>query len=134
MFEKLLRRRTEKAETEKGRTGRLGEEKAARYLKKSGCRVLERNVLFRGGELDIVARDGGVLVFVEVKTRAEGALVTGAEAVDRGKARRTIRAARMYLAAHPEETGPARFDVIAVDGGRVTHIKNAFDMDYPYGR
>ena len=134
MFERLFARRSEKPETDERRTGRRGEEAAARYLKKKGYRILDRNVLFRGGELDIVARDGGVLVFAEVKTRAEGAMVPATEAVDRAKAYRTIRAAGMYLAAHPEETGPARFDVIAIDGGRITHVENAFDAKYPYRR
>ena len=134
MFEFLRRKGPEKPETEKRRAGRLGEEAAARYLKKKGYRILARNVLYKGGELDIVARNGKALVFVEVKARAEGAMVPATQAVDRAKARRVIRAAKIYLAEHPEETGPARFDVVAIDGENVTHMEGAFDAEYPFRR
>lgn len=96
-------------------TGRLGELEAARFLERNGYRILERNFRCRSGEIDIIARQGDTLVFVEVKTRAGEAFGSPEESVGGGKQRRMALAASYYL----EKTGchdtDARFDVVAVE-------------------
>jgi putative endonuclease len=91
--------------------------------------LLERNWRCADGELDIVAVDGDVLVFVEVKTRSTLAFGDPAEAVDRAKSARLRRLAVRWLAAHPEQWWPeVRFDVVAVvrlapGGPSVRHLR-----------
>ena len=104
-------------------TGWLGESRAARYLKKQGMRVEARR--FRGGrgEIDLVARDGSTLVFVEVKTREKGRLGDGAKAVDADKRRRLRSAAQAYLTVHPAQD--VRFDVIEITAAGLRHIRGA---------
>lgn len=100
---------------------------AAKYLEGAGYRILARNFRSRTGEIDIVARDGEYLVFVEVKYRADGACGSPLEAVDYRKQQSIIRTARFYLLAHGFGTETAcRFDVVAVEGERVTLLQNAF--------
>ena len=95
-------------------TGRRGEEAAARYLAARGMRILHRNWRCRLGELDIVAEDGGTLVFVEVRTRrAAGRYGTAAESVDARKLRRIAAAAQVYLASAGKPSAAVRFDVAA---------------------
>lgn len=103
--------------------GWLGESRAARYLKKQGMRVEARR--FRGGrgEIDLVAREGSTLVFVEVKAREKGRLGDGAKAVDADKRRRLRSAAQAYLAAHPADS--VRFDVIEITAAGLRHIRSA---------
>ncbi len=101
------------------------------YSKKTSLRILDRNVRYRDGELDIVALDGGTTVFVEVKRRRDAALGEPAEAVTRTKRLRVVRAARRWLAAHPGRGRSVRFDVVAIVGDppAATWIKGAFDAD-----
>jgi putative endonuclease len=110
--------------------GRFGEETAARHLERAGLVILDRNWRCVSGELDIVARDGGCLVFCEVKTRSSVAFGTPAEAVGPVKAARIRRLAASWLDGHPQGGAPVRFDVVAVtreDGGlRVEHLRAAF--------
>lgn len=114
--------------------GVWGEDRAEKYLKKKGWRIIGRNVRYKCGELDIVATDGDEVVFVEVKARKSGNMVTAAEAVDRAKARRLIRAANIYLQENGLTDRRARFDVIAIDGENIGHIVSAFDTEYPRKR
>lgn len=110
--------------------GRASEEAAARFLRRRGFVVLERNVRFRAGEIDIVASRAGVLVFVEVKAKAGGGFGAPEEMVTAAKRRRLTLLARWYLARKGWEDRSARFDVVAVtwEGGRplVRHIPDAF--------
>jgi putative endonuclease len=110
--------------------GRFGEETAARHLERRGLVILDRNWRCASGELDIVARDGGCLVFCEVKTRSSAAFGGPAEAVGRAKAARIRRLAATWLNDHPQGGCPVRFDVVAVtrSGGslRVEHLRAAF--------
>lgn len=120
-------------------TGALGERLAARYLRRRFYRILAQNRHFGHNELDLVARKGDYIAFVEVKTRtvkdmAELDATRPSLAVDMGKRRRTIAAARRYLAAYPTALCP-RMDVIEVYLTRtekpkvlkIHHIKGAFD-------
>ena len=110
--------------------GRAGEDEAARFLEERGLRVLGRNVRSGGGELDIVADDGGAVVFVEVKWRRDAARGAPAEAVTSAKRRKLLSAARGWLAENPSGSArEVRFDVVAIDGGAgtVEWIRGAFD-------
>jgi putative endonuclease len=115
----------------KDAVGRFGEQLAAEALVGAGLVVLERNWRCPDGELDIVATEGPVLVFVEVKTRSTLAYGDPAEAVNRAKAARLRRLAVRWLAAHPDQHWPElRFDVVAVvrrapGGPTVRHLRGA---------
>ena len=93
--------------------GDRGENVAARYLRNQGYRIIERNVRSEAGEIDIVARDGRVLVFVEVKTRAYDDPAPE-DQVNAVKQRRLTRAAKSYLTRYGTPQPAARFDVVAV--------------------
>lgn len=114
--------------------GATGETIAVRELRRRGYRVLARNVRTRGGELDVVARDGKTLCFVEIKARRSTTFGLPQEAVTREKQRHLIRAAQWYLKAKRLTGVPARFDVVAVlfgpDGGapQIEVIPNAFEV------
>ena len=113
--------------------GAWGEEQAARYLRRRGWRIVERNYRVRQGEIDLIAEKRGVLAFVEVKLRKDDAFAEAREFVTAAKQQRVMTAASLYLAAHESEAQP-RFDVIEVYAPagektvfpRITHIENAF--------
>lgn len=112
--------------------GRTAEDVAARHLERIGLRVLERNVRSRQGELDLVCRDGDVVVFVEVKCRRATWGDGPAAAVSWQKQRRLARLALAYLKRHGLSGSRCRFDVVAVTleaSGRhhVRHLPGAFD-------
>ena len=112
--------------------GRSGEDRAAKYLAAEGYTILERNVTAPQGELDLIALDGGTLVFVEVKTRTSEAYGAPELAVDRRKQERMVKAALGYLKRKKLHQMPCRFDVVAIsgaDGDMVELIRNAFEMD-----
>jgi putative endonuclease len=103
--------------------GRFGEAFAARWLRRRGFRILARNWRCRQGELDLVARRGRTLVFVEVKTRRFTGLWSPELAVDHRKIERLRRAAERYLAAQRWRGWcRVRFDVVAVSVGRGTAV------------
>ncbi|MDG6104464.1 YraN family protein [Dactylosporangium aurantiacum] len=111
--------------------GRFGERLAVRHLIARGLVVLDRNWRCPSGELDVVARDGPLLVFVEVKTRRGGRFGAPAEAVDARKAVRLRRLAARWLAEHAGGRHPqVRFDVVSIllGGGTVgvEHLRGAF--------
>ena len=118
---------------ERARTGRDGEDLALRALEARGLKLLERNYRVargpsrRGGEIDLILRDrDGTLVFVEVRSRQRGSAGGAAASVSPSKRARLVYAAQSYL-ARLERVPPCRFDVVAVDGGRVQWLKAAFD-------
>jgi putative endonuclease len=114
-------------------TGRQGESLAAEFLVKQRYVIVEYNYRKPYGEVDIIARDGGTLVFIEVKTRKSSGFGSAFEAVDGRKQRRLSRIAQEYLQSRGLLGSPARFDVVAIrlDGDNrpvtIDHIKNAFD-------
>jgi len=112
--------------------GDRGENLAARELRNKGYRILLRNFRCVMGEIDIIARDGKTLVFVEVKTRADEDSVTPEEQINPHKMHRCTKAAKFYLSRYGQPQPPARFDVVAVvwPNGRapsIRHIENAFE-------
>jgi len=116
-------------------TGLTGEEAAARFLTRSGYEILDKNVRTRAGEIDLVAREGKTLVFVEVKTRRDVAEGDPPQAgVNTRKQNRLGKLASGYLKLKRIRQTPCRFDVVAVifnDEGAVKairHIPNAFSV------
>ena len=115
------------------RLGALGEREAARWLRRHGYKILARNWRYRHGELDLVARERRILVFVEVKTRRTTSPYPPELAVNTRKARCIHRTARAYIRRHPfRHWHSFRFDVVAVTvdpGDRVVqmrHLQDAF--------
>ncbi len=105
-----------------------GERLAARHYRLRGYRILGANVRAGGYEVDLIARRGRRLVFVEVKERARSSHGGAVGAVDREKRRRVRRAAASWLQAHPESAGlEIRFEVAAVTDGRVERLDFADD-------
>jgi putative endonuclease len=94
--------------------GRLGEDLGVEWLRANGFQIVERNVEFKTGEIDVVAREGETLCFIEIKARSTDTYGTAVEAVPAKKQRRVTRAATFYLARNPTED-PCRFDVLAMD-------------------
>ncbi|WP_415067740.1 YraN family protein [Lacrimispora sp.] len=107
--------------------GNQFEEMAASYLQGAGYEILERNYRDRLGEIDIVARDGRYLVFIEVKYRTSSEKGDPAEAVHSRKQRRIRNGARGYLYCHGlGEDVACRFDVVAILGHEIRLIQDAF--------
>ena len=112
--------------------GRAAEEAAAAFLRAAGLTVVERNVRFREGEIDLVCRDDGAVVFVEVKCRRAGWDAAPAAAVSWHKQRRLTRLAQHYLRWRRLDGARCRFDVVSVTldargGLAVRHVRSAFD-------
>jgi putative endonuclease len=110
--------------------GRLGEDEAVRWLAAQGFEIVARNVVNHGGEIDLVAREGAYLCFIEIKARASDRFGPAIAAVDARKQRRISRAAALYIASHKLHREPCRFDVLGLDrdgsGWRYTLVRNAF--------
>lgn len=112
--------------------GQFGEEQAARYLRRRFYSIVERNFRCRFGEIDLIARRGGILAFVEVKLRKDDAHGEAREFVTAAKQQRLRAAAELWLSQNETELQP-RFDVIEVyapngENGpvKIRHIENAF--------
>lgn len=117
-------------------TGQAAEEAAAAALARAGLRVVERNVRFALGEIDLVCRDGDVWVFVEVKCRRARWGDTPAAAVSWRKQDRLTRLASLYLSRRRLGEPRCRFDVVAVTIGArgspvVEHLRDAFPATRP---
>lgn len=115
----------EKSKTARAR-GAAGEEQAAQYIIAQGMELLERNFTVRGGEIDLIARDGAYIVFIEVKKRESAYAGLGREAVNLKKQRFICRTAMQYLMKNGLMNSFVRFDVIEIQSGQITQIKNAF--------
>ena len=117
--------------------GKAGEDLACGELERRGYAIVARRYRRRGGELDIIARDGQTLVFVEVKARDSREFGEAAEAVTGLKRRRMVRLALDYVARHHLQDYPCRFDVVSIhlDEGRaaVEVFTNAFDVAGGWG-
>jgi putative endonuclease len=111
--------------------GHIGEQAAARFLKRHGYTIVEHNYRCRAGEVDLIALDGSVVVFVEVKTRADPDEAAPFEAVTLPKQQRITRAAQYYLSTHRLFDRDVRFDVVGVwwDGrtARCELVRAAFE-------
>ena len=96
--------------------GKTGENLAVEELERRGYAILDRRYRTRRGEIDIVARDGDTIVFVEVRARARAERGTAAESVTAAKQRQLVSMAVDYLARNRLTDRPCRFDVVAIDG------------------
>ena len=105
--------------------GARAEEQAARFLAGRGLKILARNYRCRGGEIDLVCRDGAILVFVEVRLRTNRDFGGAAASITPAKQRRITLAANHYLAGKPLPA--CRFDAVLLDGAGIDWIRNAFD-------
>ncbi len=119
-------------ESQKQILGKEGERIAERYLKKKGYRLVERNYRCPVGELDLIALDRRVIVFVEVKTRTDDRFGGPLESVHWRKQQKMIKAAQFFLSQQRLHQREARFDVIGISfvdrEPVVEHIQNAFDF------
>jgi len=112
--------------------GKQGEKIAAAFLRGSGCQILAKNFKApRGGEVDIIAQDGKLLLFVEVKTRRADTKIRPLDAVNRDKQRLIERGANAWLRRLGTRELPWRFDVIEIyleDGAKpkINHVRDAF--------
>ena len=111
--------------------GRAGEDTAVETLTRAGYKVLERNYRSLVGEIDIIAEEGGCLVFVEVKKRNSPAYGDPLLAVDAAKRRHIIRSAMFYLKDHKCFDRKVRFDVVGISKEKVKVVKAAFIMEEP---
>ena len=110
--------------------GSAAEDAALAHLRAQGLRLIERNYRTPGrggGEIDLILREpDGTLVFVEVRARADASCGGAAASIGAVKQRRIVLAARHYLLRH-RSPPPCRFDVVAIDGGRIDWLRGAFD-------
>jgi putative endonuclease len=113
--------------------GQEGESAAEQYLRHKGYRIVARNLRSSMGELDLVAEDGQVLVFVEVKARRTDVFGGAIHAVHQRKQEKLIQLAAQYLARHHVKDRQCRFDVVLLQGSgagaqKIEHIQNAFEV------
>ena len=113
--------------------GQEGESAAEQYLRRKGYRIVARNLRSSMGELDLVAEDDQVLVFVEVKARRTDVFGGAIHAVPQRKQEKLIQLAAMYLARHHIKGRLCRFDVVLLQGDgvattQIEHIRNAFEV------
>jgi putative endonuclease len=120
-------------QTHRQQFGTDSESMAVNYLKENGYQIIERNYRTKIGEIDIIAKDGDTIVFVEVKARKSRAY-NPKEAVTNSKKRKISMVALYYLKSTRQINVRARFDVVAIDSaknsGAVELIKNAFELAY----
>lgn len=114
--------------------GNLGEKIAEKFLKDKGYRIICRNWRCKTGELDIISKDGDILVFVEVKTAGGYKFGDPVEWVTPRKAKKLIASATEFIYRNSINDIPIRFDIVAIDvnSGQITHIKNAFGSGSDY--
>ena len=113
--------------------GAAYEEQAASYLEHAGVHVICRNFRSRAGEIDLIGREGGTLVFVEVKYRSDVSSGMPEEALSFSKRRTISRVADFYRVRYKIRSDvPCRFDVIAFEGDRLRHYANAFPYVEPW--
>lgn len=108
------------------KTGSCYEQAVAFYLEQSGYEILETNYRCKIGEIDLIAKEGGELVFCEIKYRTHGEKRVPLDAVNRKKQKTIIRCAEWYLAEHQLQDIACRFDVVGISGTEICLLKNAF--------
>ena len=112
--------------------GDLAEGLAARFLEQQGLKVLTRNFRCRGGEIDLICRDGKTLVFVEVRLRRNASFGGASASITRSKQQRIALAAQHYLLANGKTDAPCRFDCLLLDhlsSERILWLRDAFSVD-----
>lgn len=118
--------------TARAQRGAAVEAAAQAYLLAQGLSPITRNARYRGGELDLIMRDGDTTVFVEVRYRAHAGFGGGAASVDLRKRRKLVLAAQLFLGAHPAlAERPCRFDVVEASGDppQLQWLRDAFRLE-----
>ncbi len=118
-------------EQNKRNTGSYGEDLACKFLEESGFKIVERNYFYGHGEIDIIAKDGDELVFVEVKYRTNDEYGPPELSISKGKQKLVRRTAEAYLYEHEIKDQKCRIDLIAIlqlkgEKPKINHIINAF--------
>ncbi|MFA6866318.1 MAG: YraN family protein [Clostridia bacterium] len=107
--------------------GVVGEQMAVEYLVKKGYEIIDRNINYPNvGELDIIAKDGQTLVFVEVRTRADNSFGHPLETFTKVKQQKVVKASRRYILENKPNCDAYRFDAVAIISEQIIHIPNAF--------
>lgn len=112
--------------------GKLAEDRALSYLKKKGLKLLQRNFRSKQGEIDLIMRDHGVTVFIEIRARSNNSIIDALETIDQRKCARIIKTSEYYLLRHrPTSKDSYRFDIVIISGplesAKIEWIKNAFE-------
>jgi putative endonuclease len=107
--------------------GAAAEDLAAQYLAERGLRLVERNFRVRGGEIDLICRDGATVVFVEVRLRRRSDYGGAAASITAAKQAKIVMAARHWLARHGNAV--CRFDCVLLDGEHIEWLRDAFTAD-----
>lgn len=108
--------------------GEDAEQLARDFLREHGYEIITERYRWRGGEIDLIARDGNYLVFIEVRSRSKELFGLPEETVNYQKRQKILLTAQHYLARHPTNLA-VRFDVVALSGGRLRLYKDAFRSD-----
>lgn len=113
-----------KSELTQKEIGKIGEDFTAEYLKRNGCEILCRNFTIKGGEIDIIAKKGDLIHFVEVKSRMKKPLVPGESAITKSKIKHIVKTANVYIQRYETDCS-CIFDVavVEVENGAVTDFK-----------
>lgn len=108
--------------------GAWGEALASKFLKKLGYKIIGKNIHFQGGEIDLVAKDGDEVVFVEVKTRSSDSHGSPLESVTALKLQKLYRSIQLYMQKHDLQEDEIRIDIIGITGDKssydLEHLKN----------
>lgn len=128
---KFPSKRQSRSEKPKDQLARAGEEAAAHYLSSKGYTVLHRNIRFPEGELDFVAKSGGILIFIEVKTRKTEQFGQPYHSVSEKKQRRQVAMASRFISICRLQKIPVQFDIVSVilppgQSPKIEHFENAF--------
>ena len=108
-------------------SGVKGEEIAKEFLQAKGYAIIAQNIFYPNiGEIDIIAKDGNILVFVEVRTRTDNVFGNPLETITKAKIKKIVNTSRKYLLEHKISCQGYRYDVIGILYDKITHIENAF--------
>lgn len=108
-------------------SGVKGEEIAKEFLQAKGYAIVAQNIFYPNiGEIDIIAKDGNILVFVEVRTRTDNFFGNPLETITKAKIKKIVNTSRKYLSEHKISCQGYRYDVIGILYDKITHIENAF--------
>ncbi len=110
--------------------GHRAETKAVAYLRRRGYRIVKRNYRCKFGEIDIIAEQGGMLVFVEVRSRRHRRFGLASDTVGITKQKQIMRVAQYYISTQTMKKRPCRFDVIGYTNEQVVLIRDAFRAGY----
>jgi putative endonuclease len=117
-----------KGARDRANSGESAEDRAAAFLAERGLKIVERNYHCRFGEIDLIARSGATVVFVEVRERASDDFGGAAASITHTKRRKLLNTAKYYMRCHGAREIPCRFDVVLLTGAppRIEWIENAF--------